>query len=351
MATGAILAKGELVEKDRLEICIMAEHQQKSKKCNIALGTMTFGGQTKAREAERMLDMFLATGHSWVDTAFMYTEGRSERIVGRLLKGARRKRVFLATKAYPDHLGTGQPRGLTPGSVRGQLEISLRRMKLAHVDLFYLHAPDNRTPLEVSLGACRELVAEGKVREIGLSNYASWQVAEAVAICERNGWKKPLIYQGMYNAITRDIERECIVACRHFGVGFIAYNPLAGGLLTGKHGDQNAAPRSGRFAATYYRDRFWKPEYFKAVCALNAACKRRGISLVDASLRWLAHHSLANGLLLGASTAGHFRQNLAACAKGRLSASLCAVIDGAWEIARPVCQRYFRDDSDRASNR
>jgi len=325
----------------------MAKRWQKSKKCNIALGTMTFGGQTKEGEAERMLDMFLEAGHSWVDTAFMYTEGRSERIVGRLLKGARRKRVFLATKAYPDQLGKGQPLGLTPGSIRGQIETSLKRLKLAHVELFYLHAPDNRTPLEVSLGACRELVTEGKVREIGLSNYASWQVAEAVAICERNGWKKPLVYQGMYNAITRDIERECLVACRHFGVGFIAYNPLAGGLLTGKHDGSQAAPKSGRFTATYYRDRFWKPEYFQAVDVLNAACKRRGISLVDASLRWLVHHSMADALLLGASTLKHFQQNLEACAKGPLSASLCAAIDEAWEIARPVCQRYFRDDSDR----
>ncbi len=145
----------------------------------IALGTMTFGAQTSASDADRMLRMFLDEGHSWVDTAFMYAEGRSETILGRLLKGRTREKVFLATKAYPDKLGKGKPRGLMPGSVRGQLETSLRRLRTDYVDLFYLHAPDNRTPLEVTLAACHELAGEGKTRQLGLSNYASWQAAEA----------------------------------------------------------------------------------------------------------------------------------------------------------------------------
>ncbi len=309
----------------------------------IALGAMTFGDRTNAADAGRMLGNFLDQGHSWIDTAFMYTEGRSERYIGRFLKGRRRRQAFLATKAYPDKLGKGKPRGLTPGSIRGQLETSLRRLKMDYVDLFYLHAPDNRTPLEVSLATCEELRQEGKVREIGLSNYASWQVAEAISICLRNGWDQPIIYQGMYNAITREVERECIPACVHFGLDFIAYNPLAGGMLTGRYSDLKAIPKQGRFVREVYRDRFWKPEYFEAVKQLTDVSRRRRVPPAEAALRWLVHHSKADGVIIGAATLDHFRSNLAACSKGPLSKDFCMAFDRAWETARPACQRYFRD--------
>jgi len=309
----------------------------------IALGAMTFGGQTSASDADRMLRMFLGEGYGWVDTAFMYTEGRSEMILGRLLKGRAREKAFLATKAYPGKLGPGKPRGLTPGSVRGQLETSLRRLRMDHVDLFYLHAPDNRTPLEVTLAACQDLAREGKTRTIGLSNYASWQAAEAALICARNGWQPPAVYQGMYNAVTRDVQRECIPSCRHFGLRFIAYNPLAGGLLTGKHADPSAIPATGRFSGEYYRDRYWKGEYFAAVGALQQAARKNRIPLAAASLRWLLHHSRSDGLILGASQVEHLRENLAACRKGPLPPPFVRAFDQVWERTKPVCQRYFRD--------
>jgi len=309
----------------------------------IALGTMTFGAQTSASEADRMLRTFLDAGHRWVDTAFTYTEGRSERILGRLLKRCARDKVLLATKAHPDKLGQGKPRGLTPGSVRGQLEASLRRLRTDHVDLFYLHAPDNRTPLEVTLAACHDLAREGKIRALGLSNYASWQVAEAALICSRNGWAPPAIYQGMYNAVTRDVERECIPSCGHFGLRFIAYNPLAGGLLTGKHADLNAIPATGRFSGEYYRDRYWKGEYFAAVGALQETARKSRIPLAAASLRWLLHHSRSDGLIVGASKVEHLRENLAACRKGPLPQAFVRAFDEVWERTRPVSQRYFRD--------
>lgn len=323
----------------------MPAHKSAPPDFTIALGTMTFGGQTSEEDADRMLGMFLDEGYSWVDTAFLYTEGRSETILGKLLKGARRRQVFLATKAYPDRLGEGRPRGLTPGSVRCQLETSLQRMQLDGVDLFYLHAPDNRTPLDVTLGACAELMGEGKLRHLGLSNYASWQVVEAVGACRLNGWRPPIVYQGMYNGITRMVEQECIPACRRVGVDFLAYNPLAGGLLTGKHHDPGALPQQGRFAAEFYRHRFWKQEYFEAVRALAKAAERAHVAPTAAALRWLIHHSKANGLLLGASTVEHLRDNLAACREGPLPVELLRAFDQAWELTRPVCERYFRDET------
>ena len=126
-------------------------------------------------------------------------------------------------------------------------------------------------------------------------------MAEAALICSRNGWRPPVIYQGMYNAVTRDVQRECVPSCRHFGLRFIAYNPLAGGLLTGKHADLNAIPAAGRFSGEYYRDRYWKREYFAAVGALQETARKSRIPLAAASLRWLLHHSRSDGLILGAS--------------------------------------------------
>jgi aflatoxin B1 aldehyde reductase len=187
------------------------------------------------------------------------------------------------------------------------------------------------------------LIREGKTSEIGLSNYAAWQVVEAVSICERNGWKAPRVYQGMYNALTRAIEPECIVACHHSGLKFIAYNPLAGGLLTGKHQDLAAIPKEGRFSGEYYRDRFWKQEYFDAVATLQEIAREARTPLAEASLRWLLRHSQADGLLLGASKISHLRDNLSACRKGPLPPSFVKALDEAWERTRPACQRYFRD--------
>jgi aflatoxin B1 aldehyde reductase len=309
----------------------------------IALGTMTFGGQTNAKDAERMVDQFLDAGHSWVDTANIYTEGRSEKILGRILRGKRREKTFLATKVYPNNMKGSTRFGLRPKRVRESLETSLKRLKMDHVDLLYLHAPDNATPLVDTLGVVNELMTEGKVLELGLSNYAAWQVSEVASLCETHGWASPIIYQGMYNAITRVIADECIPACRHFGIDFIAYNPLAGGLLTGKHIATSATPASGRFSSEYYRNRFWKPEYFEAVTLIAAVAKKSRIHMADAALRWLVHHSETNGILIGASSLAHFEQNLTACDKRPLPPKLVKAIDKAWDIAKPVCQRYFRD--------
>jgi aflatoxin B1 aldehyde reductase len=304
---------------------------------------MTFGGQTSAKTAERMVGRFLDAGHTWIDTAHMYTEGRSERILGRILKGQRRERAFLATKVYPNAPDRSSRYGLRPKRVRETLDESLRRLKMEHVDLFYLHAPDNATPLADTLGTVHELMTEGKVGELGLSNYAAWQVAEVVLLCEMHGWAPPLVYQGMYNAVTRRVAEECLPACRHFGVDFIAYNPLAGGLLTGKYRDAERTPKRGRFSSKYYRDRFWNAAYFEAVSIMAAAAKRSRISMPDAALRWLVHHSDTDGIILGASKLEHFEENVAACAKRPLPERLVKAIDAAWERARPACQRYFRE--------
>lgn len=312
----------------------------------VILGTMTFGGQTPAEDADRMIGIFLDAGWTWIDTAYIYQGGRTEEILGDLLSGGRRDKVYLATKAHPGPGPMdGMPRvGLTPDSVRKQLEASLARLKTDYVDLFYLHQPDNDTPFEETLQACDQLVREGKAKELGLSNYPSWQVAEAVLLCRRAGWAEPVIYQGMYNAITRDIEGELTGACRHFGQVFVAYNPLAAGLLTGKYSSPTDDPGSGRFGAAFpfYRDRFWKQSYFDAVNHIRPVAERLGISMTSAALRWLLHHSLADGIILGATRISHLQANLAACDEGPLPDELLRAIDEAWTIAKPDCPQYWR---------
>jgi len=309
----------------------------------IVLGTMTFGDRTPAADAERQMAEFLDRGFRCIDTAHIYTNGESERIIGRFLRGRDREGVHLATKVYPGGLGKTARGGLRPRIIRRKLETSLRRLRTDYVDLLYLHAPDNATPLEESLGACNELFEEGKIREIGLSNYPSWQVAEAVLVCMRNGWPRPAFYQGMYNALTRDVERECIPACRRFGVKFLAYNPLAGGLLTGKYAGARRAPRSGRFSRPYYRARYWNESYLRAACEARDMLQRHRTSLGEAAIRWLCHHGMADGLVLGASRFEHLLENLAACGRPPLPLRVRRALDAAWEIARPACPRYFRD--------
>ena len=214
----------------------------------VVLGTMTFGRRMDLATAGRALEAFSdwGGGGGELDTAFMYGGGETERILGEILAQRGWEGITLATKAHPG-AADGTP-SLRPEEVERQLTGSLQRLQCDAVDLFYLHSPDNATPLERTLEACARLHAAGKFRRLGLSNYAAWQVADAYHLCNRHGWPLPEVYQGMYNAVTRDVEPELLPCLRHLGMSFYAYNPLAGGLLTGqlsrRHG---GAVASGRF--------------------------------------------------------------------------------------------------------
>jgi aflatoxin B1 aldehyde reductase len=311
---------------------------------SLVLGTMTIGEQVDEPEADRLIGMFLTSGGREIDTAYYYGEGATEVILGRLLAPARRQQIYLATKANP--WGEG---GLRPRSVRRQLEASLQRLRTDSVDLFYLHAPDLKTPIETTLETCDALFREGKFRELGLSNYASWQVVDAWHICKRNGWVFPTAYQGMYNAVTRAVEPELFPALRALGMRFYAYNPLAGGLLTGKHRSKDQVPTAGRFALmSSYRDRYWKASYFAAVDRLREACEGKKMDMVEGALRWEMFHSQLSGahndaVIMGASSAEQMAFNLKSAVKGRLPLELLPPYDRAWELVRSDCPEYFRD--------
>jgi len=159
---------------------------------------------------------------------------------------------------------------------------------------------------------------------------------------------EPRVYQGMYNALTRDVERELFPCLRNYGMCFYAYNPLAGGMLTGKHASLDSVPDEGRFKVEgSYLDRYWKKEYFDVLQALREACAENNLKPVEVAMSWLVNHSLmdtgrGDGIILGASSIGHLEQNMAACETPPLPQTILDILDHGWEIIKPDCFRYFR---------
>ena len=311
----------------------------------VVLGTMTFGGQVDRTDAATLVERFAERGHRELDTAHVYNGGATETLLGELRADGTGADLPIAGKANPN-----EPGGLTPASVERQLRTSLERLRADALDLFYLHMPDLDTPIEDTLAAVAEQHAAGRFRRFGLSNYAAWQVAEIVGLCEANGWPRPVVYQGMYNALTRDVERELLPCLARFGIAFHAYNPLAGGLLSGKYRAVDDLPADGRFAGNdSYLARYWKPDYFDAVGRFADLSRGHGIEPAAAALRWLVNHSALAGdggdghaVILGATSEAHLVANLDACEAGPLPEALVAALDEGWETVRPACIKYFR---------
>jgi aflatoxin B1 aldehyde reductase len=307
------------------------------------LGTMTFGDQVDQDTAQSMLDVFLASGQHELDTAYQYCEGRTEEMLGVLLPPEKRKGLYIASKVNP-----WDGEGLQPNEIRKQFEEILRRLGRDNIDLLYLHSPDLETSVVQTLECCFELYQQGKFRDFGLSNYSSWQVAEVVEICRREGWMKPTVYQGMYNALTRDVERELFPCLRNYGLSFNAYNPLAGGLLTGKYKSLDDFPDSGRFSENKgYQGRYWKRDYFEVLQKLGEACKEQGLTPTQAAMSWLVNHSLldseqGDGIILGVTKVEHLKANMTACKYPPIDQEILDILDQGWEIIKPNCFKYFR---------
>lgn len=261
-------------------------------KISIVLGTMTFGeGEegriTDRKEIVKMLDLFKSYGGTELDTARMYSAGNSEQVLAEL----KAKDSFkVHTKAFPFQNGDHGPQLL-----RKQFIESLEALQSECVDLFYLHAPDHSIPFIDTLREVNNFYKEGKFKEFGLSNYAAWNVMEIHNICKSNGFVLPTVYQGRYNIISRDVERELFPCLAKLGIRFYAYNPLCGGLLNGVF-EFETIPTDGRFRSdsiqgNRYRERYWKKVYFDVIDEFKAACSKQGISTIEASFRWMMNHS------------------------------------------------------------
>lgn len=239
---------------------------------------------------------------------------------------------------------------MRPENVKLQSDTILSALRTQSTDILYLHAPDINTPIEDTLSAVQELYEMKRFTALGLSNYAAWEVAYIWGYCSSRGWVVPTVYQGMYNAITRDVERELFPALKKLNMKFYAYNPLCGGFLTGKHSKEEDSKSEGtRFDKSnqLYRGRYWKDSYFSAVDIIAKACESSGLAMADASLRWMQHHSglsgdRGDGVIIGASSTHHLLSNLDSCEGGPLPPEVVQAFDDAWELTRPVCDKYFR---------
>jgi 1-deoxyxylulose-5-phosphate synthase len=307
----------------------------------ICFGAMTFGGQTDQASATRMLDLCTAAGINFLDTANAYNNGASEQMLGQLLEG-RRKDFILASKVR-NKMGDGvDMAGLSRRAIFRAIDDSLRRLRTDYLDIYYLHLPDYAVPIEESLDAMTELVKQGKVRHVATSNYSGWQVVEMLCLAERKGYSAPHISQPMYSLIARGIEQEYLPMCKHFGVSNIVYNPLAGGLLTGKHKRDAPIPGTRFDRNRMYLDRYWHQADFDAVDQLQQIAAAAERSLLSLSLNWLYRHTATDCIILGASKIEHLEQNLKALDDGPLYPETLLACDKVWAALRGPTPNYNR---------
>lgn len=295
----------------------------------LVLGTMTFGDTADADTSRAMVDAALDSGIRWLDTANGYAATRTEEILGEVLAG-RRDQVSLATKAgiYAGD-AAGEPL-LSRKGIRSSLEASLRRLGTDHVDLFYLHQPDRSVTVDETAEALADIVSAGMARAIGVSNFAAWQIADLTAACDRAGAPRPVVAQQLYNLVARRVEDEYAEFATSHGLATIVYNPLGGGLLTGRHRFDDA-PGEGRFGSSalssMYRDRYWNKSLFEAVDALSTIASDAGLGLPELSLRWLLSRPLVSAVLLGGSKPDQLRANIAAAERGPLPDDVVTACD------------------------
>jgi aflatoxin B1 aldehyde reductase len=317
---------------------------------NIIFGTMTLGYQgygSRVHDAEtagEMFDVFASAGHRNVDTAHGYGNGSCEQMLGDL---GVPKDFSVATRFEP--LST--PNGHDPDVLKKSVRTSLARLRTDSVALLYLAYRDSGTLLEDTLRAVDELHREGLFGEFGLSNYSAGDVRTILDLCSQNGWVRPTVYQGLYNAVSRRVEDELLADLAEFGMRFHAYNPLAGGAFAPSFTSREAAPGSrwdpNLPQGQLYRARYLNPAYLAVLDAVREASEQAGVSPISAALRWLVHHSqlrgeAGDGILLGASSPAHLSQNLAAVTEGPLPTAVVSAINDAAEIARPNWAEIYR---------
>jgi Predicted oxidoreductases (related to aryl-alcohol dehydrogenases) len=310
---------------------------------SFVLGTMTFGEQIFGNDVGEMVNYFLSHGYKELDTAYVYNEGECERLLGPVLEGIPRESYMLSTKVNPRITGR-----LDKEAILSQLNESLERMHVGYVDTLYLHFPDPVTPVESALEGCAQLYGEGKFKELGLSNFPAWLVAEVYHICEKHGWILPTVYEGVYNPLSRHAERELDRALDYYSMRFYAYNPLAGGMLTNKYSGKDRTIVSGRFTnRPNYQQRYWKESYFEAIDHIKEVCAEYEINIVEAAYRWLAYHSMlkverGDAIIIGASRLPQLEQNMTTIQQGELPEGLVKVINDAWDVCKADAPEYFK---------
>ncbi|MGA9279548.1 aldo/keto reductase [Ilumatobacter sp.] len=304
----------------------------------LCLGTMTFGTQCDEQTSFEILDTAFDAGITFIDTADAYPNGQdgelaglTEEIIGRWMTDrGRRDDVILASKFWAPMGPNPWNRGASRKHIIGALDASLRRLDTDYLDLFQIHFFDSDTPIDDTLRALDDMVRQGKVRYVGCSNFAAWQLARAIGRSEALGISRYESVQPRYSLVHRDIERELLPLCRHDDIAVMVYNPIAGGLLTGKH-QPAAGPTEGtRFtlgsASKRYQDRYWADDKFDVVDAMRPLAAAAGISLAQMAVGWVLANPDVTVPIVGASSNGQLADAVAAVERP-LDAELKAQLD------------------------
>jgi aryl-alcohol dehydrogenase-like predicted oxidoreductase len=288
----------------------------------LCLGTMTFGLQCDEPTSVAILDRAADGGIDFLDSSDAYplggdlsTRGVTEEILGRWLRG-RRDRFIVATKCFAPTGPAPFDGGNSRKHIMSAVEASLRRLQTDYIDLYQLHGYDEQTPIDETLGALDDLVHQGKVRYVGCSNFLTYQLVRAVGRTQTLGLARLDSVQPRYNLLFRQIEREMLPYCGEEGIGVIPYNPIAGGLLSGKHVRSAPPPEGSRFtlgtAAQNYQDRYWHEREFDTVEVLGQLAGQAGVSLVTLAVAWVLANPAVTAPIIGASRPEQLADSLAA---------------------------------------
>jgi aryl-alcohol dehydrogenase-like predicted oxidoreductase len=306
------------------------------------LGTMTLGSQVPEAESINIIQKTLDAGVNFIDTADGYSEGKSEEIIGKAVKG-RRDSVVIATKV-------GAPVGLVPvfdlsrRYIMKAVEGSLRRLQTDYIDLYYCHMPDYNTPLEETLRALDDLVRQGKVRYVGCSNFKAWMLCKGLWVSDRHNLARFDCIEPPYNLLARDIEYELLPLCRAEGVGVCVFNPLAGELLTGLH-EFGKPPKEGRFTlkdmGPMYLERYWDAKNFQAVERFKELAAKNGLTMPQFSLAWILNNPGITAFLSGITSVKQLEENVKAT-EVVLPEEDMKACDEVWKMLSPPRHMYGR---------
>jgi len=288
----------------------------------LCLGTMTFGLQSDEATGFAIMDRAAEAGVDFLDTSDAYplggdlaSRGRTEEIIGRWMAG-KRDQFIIATKCFAPTGPAPFDAGNSRKHIMSAVEASLRRLQTDYIDLYQLHGYDQNTPIDETLSALDDLVHSGKVRYVGCSNFLTYQLVRAIGRSETLRLARFDSVQPRYNLLFRQIEREMLPFCEEDGVGVISYNPIAGGLLSGKHNASAPPPEGSRFtlgwAGEAYQDRYWHEREFETVEALRKLADQAGVSLVTLSVAWVLANKAITAPIIGASRPDQLDASVAA---------------------------------------
>lgn len=278
----------------------------------VGIGTNRFGSdKTSQEEVNRIIDCALDLGINHLDSADAYQKGNSEIVLGNALKG-KWDRFFLATKFFhPTGEGINN-RGASRYHIHNAVEASLKRLQSDHIDLYYVHRWDSETPLEETLQTLNNLIQQGKVRYIGASNFAAWQLAKANLLADVKGWNAFAAIQSHYHMFERDLEKEIIPYCKSENLAVIPYFPLAGGFLTGKYQKGKPAPAGSRGESNEYVQKYMTDKNYSILEILKAFASDHGHKMNELAIAWLLAQPQVASVISGATKLEHVNQNAVA---------------------------------------